>query len=364
MGRAVSDRRLIFVTQLMDPEDPVLGAVPGMVEALGERFERVVVIANETRSVPEGMEVLSLGKERGRRSGARGAAYERAVMKLLRSSHFDALFAHMCPIYLTAAAPLTKAAGVPGVLWYTHPRDSRTLRTAERLADVVLTALPGSYPRASAKVRPIGHAVDLERFAQATPSARRDGTLRLVALGRTSDSKRYVVAIDGVCRARAAGADVRLRIVGPTTTEGERRERELLEERIRLLGLSGSVTLEHEVPASEIPALLDGADALLSTTLDGSGDKAVFEAMAARRPAIVSNPAFDELLAGAPLDLTFPSGDAEALGARLAALAAADGAAFAETGSLLSARVAERHSRAHWAGAVHDVVDELAGGSR
>ena len=51
--------------------------------------------------------------------------------------------------------------------------------------------------------------------------------------------------------------------------------------------------LEHEVPASEIPALLDGADALLSTTLDGSGDKAVFEAMAARRPAIVSNPEND-----------------------------------------------------------------------
>jgi glycosyltransferase involved in cell wall biosynthesis len=360
----MTDRRLIFVTQLIDPEDALLGSVPGMVEALGERFERVVVIANETRSVPEGMEVVSLGKERGRGRCVRGGAYEHALMSLLRSSRFDGLLAHMCPVYLTAAAPLTTVAHVPRLLWYTHPRDSRTLRTAEHLADVVLTALPATYPRSSARVRPIGHAVDVDRFAHVAPATRRDGPLRLLALGRTSDSKAYGVAIDGVGRAHAQGVDVRLRIVGPATTAAELDERARLEARIRLSGLAGAVTIEPGVPSSEVPGLLEGCDALLSTTIDGSGDKAVFEAMAARRPAIVSNPAFAELLAGTRLGLTFPTDDATALGERLAAIAAADPTAFAESGALLHDRVREGHSRVHWAAAVHDVVDELAGDAR
>ena len=360
----MSDRRLIFVTQLLDQEDPVLGAVPGMVQALAERFERVVVIANETRSVPNGVEVVSLGKERGRGRCVRGGAYEHALMSLLRSSRFDALLAHMCPVYLTAAAPLTSVARVPRLLWYTHPRDSRTLRTAERLADVVLTALPDTYPRASEKVRAIGHAIDVDRFAHVTAVSRRDGTLRLLALGRTSDSKAYGVAIDGVGHAREAGTDVSLRIVGPATNEAEGRERERLEARIRLSGLTGVVTIEPGVHAAVVPGLLEETDALLSTTIDGSGDKAVFEAMAAHRPTIVSNPAFAELVAGTRLDLTFPSGDASALGERLTAIASADPAAFEESGAILHERVREGHSRAHWAAAVHDAVDELAGAER
>jgi glycosyltransferase involved in cell wall biosynthesis len=364
MGGTMSDRRLIFVTQMIDPEDALLGTVPGMVAALAERFERVVVVANETRSVPDGLEVVSLGKEHGRGRCVRGAAYERALMSLLRSSRFDALLAHMCPVYLTAAAPLTTVAHVPRLLWYTHPRDSRTLRSAERLADVVLTALPATYPHESAKVRAIGHAVDVDRFMHVAPVARRVGPLRLLALGRTSDSKAYGVAVDGVGRARALGADVRLRIVGPATTAGERDERARLEARIRLSGLAGAVTIEPGVVASEVPRLLDEADALLSTTIDGSGDKAVFEAMAARRPAIVSNPAFADLVAGTPLGLTFPTGDAAALGERLGRLSAADAMAFVDTGTILHDRVSEGHSRGHWAGAVHDVVDELAGDER
>jgi glycosyltransferase involved in cell wall biosynthesis len=270
----------------------------------------------------------------------------------------------MCPVYLTAAAPAAKVARVPTLLWFAHPQDSRSLRTAERLADVVLTSMPGSYARPGPKVRAIGQAVDLDRFAAAPPRSHAEGVTRLVALGRTSDSKRYDLAIDGVASARAAGADVRLRILGPSTTAPERDERARLAARIEGLDLADVVTLEDGVPASEVPGILAAADGLLSTTVDGSGDKAVFEAMAVARPVIASNPVFGDLLSGLPLELRFPTGDAEALGARLVALARAAPATIAATGSVLAARVAERHSRAHWADAVHDVVDELAGARR
>ena len=360
----MSDRRLIFVTQLMDPDDPVLGATAGMVEALCDRFERVVVIANEVRRAPEGIEVVSLGKEHGRGTVARGLAYQRVLARVFRRDRPDALLAHMCPVYLTAAAPRAKLARVPTILWFAHPRDSWALRTAERFSEVVLTSMPGSYPRPGPKVRVIGQAVDLDRFPMAAHAPRADDIVRLVALGRTSDSKRYDLAIGGVAAARAAGAEIRLRIVGPSTNAREQAERVRLADRIGALGLSEAVTLQDGVPAAQVPDLLASSDALLSTTVDGSGDKAVFEAMASGRPVITSNPVFADLLGSLPLSLTFPTADVPALGACLAAFAAADAAAVTDTGTRLAARVAQGHSRAHWADAVHDVVDRLAGARR
>ena len=356
----MSDRRLILVTQLMDRDDPVLGSVAGMVEALSERFEKVVVIANEVRRGSEDVEVVSLGKEHGRGRAARAFAYQGALARLLRRDRPDALLAHMCPVYLIAAAPLTRTLRVKTVLWFAHPQDSVKLRTAERLSDIVLTSMAGSYPRPGTKVRAIGQAVDLDRFPLTAPSPRAVGVSRLVAIGRTSDSKRYDLAIEGVAAARSCGADVTLRIVGPATNAHERAERIRLAGRIGALGLTEAVTLEDGVPASQVPGLLAESDALLSTTIDGSGDKAVFEAMAVGRPVVTSNPVFADLLADVPLTLMFPTGDVQALGSRLTALARAEPAAVADTGAVLAARVARGHSRAHWADAVHDVVDRLA----
>jgi len=263
-------------------------------------------------------------------------------------------------VYLSAAAPLAKLAHVPTVLWFAHPRDSLALRTAQRLSDLVLTSMPGSYPRPDPKVRAIGQAIDIDRFPTSPPLSRNPAFMRVLALGRTSDSKRYDLAIEGVAAARSNGTDVRLRIVGPSTNAHERAERVRLTARIDALGLSGAVTLEEGVPSSRVPGLLAEADALLSTTVDGSGDKAVFEAMAAGRPVVASNPAFAELLGDLPLRLMFPTGDVSALGERLSALALAERAPIVETGSVLSQRAAAGHSHAHWADAVLDEVDRLA----
>ena len=43
---------LLFVTQNLDARHPILGSVVESVRALGRRFERVTVIANEVGEVP------------------------------------------------------------------------------------------------------------------------------------------------------------------------------------------------------------------------------------------------------------------------------------------------------------------------
>ena len=82
------------------------------------------------------------------------------------------------------------------------------LRLAERLADVVVTAFPGSYPRRGPKVVPIGHAIDTEHIPAVPVTCTAGDALRLLALGRTSPVKRYDLLIDATARAWRAGADV------------------------------------------------------------------------------------------------------------------------------------------------------------
>jgi hypothetical protein len=105
----------------------------------------------------------------------------------------------------------------------------------------------------------------------------RGEVLKLIAVGRTSDSKRYAVAIAAIAAARALGASVSLQIVGPATTPRERAVRAALGEQITRLGLDEYVTIKDGVTPSEVLSLISQADAAISTTIEGSADKAVFE---------------------------------------------------------------------------------------
>jgi glycosyltransferase involved in cell wall biosynthesis len=263
----------------------------------------------------------------------------------------------MCPVYLNLAAPVTKSLGVRTILWYAHPARSAGLRLAERLADVVLTSLPGAYPGRTREVLAIGQAIDVEAFPYAEPRLP-DGSLRLLALGRTSPSKGYPVAIRGIARACERGPDVRLRIVGPATTAAERRHREELLRLIDELGLQEAIALESGVHRGDARDLLQWCDALVNTTIPGSGDKVVFEAMATGRPVLVSNPAFAPALRDLPLPLQFSDGNGEGMADRIVDLMLTDTDVRQEIGRELRRRVEEGHSLAHWTDRVIQLVTE------
>lgn len=351
---------VVFVTQLIDPADPVLGFVVRQLELLAERVDRLVVVANEVRTVPESLdaEVVSLGKESGRGQAERGLRYEAAVTGLVRRLKPATLVAHMCPVYLSLATPAARAFDARTLLWYVHPNDTGGLRLAERLADAVITALPSSYPRPGPKVRVIGHAIDTQSFALAPP-ARKGQTLRLVALGRTSPVKGYPLMVRAVAEARAAGTDVELQIVGPSQTTLERGHRLELIALIEDLAIGHAVRLEDGVAPALVPAVIAHADAVVNATRHGSADKVVFEAMAARRPVLVASPAFDPLVHDAPAQLRFPEGDATELASRITALAGTSAESFAEIGALLSERVERDHSLGHWAERVAELCTGL-----
>ena len=96
---------------------------------------------------------------------------------------------------------------MPFALWYTHWHGGRALRAATRLVDVVFSVDRSSFPLDSPKIREIGHAIDVERFAPA-PLLPHEGPLRLLALGRTARWKGLATLLEAVALAVDRGADV------------------------------------------------------------------------------------------------------------------------------------------------------------
>jgi len=359
--------RIVFVTQTIDSEDPNLGVTVDWVRALAARCDEVRVIADRVRmhDLPENVSFRTFGD---RRRLVRGARFEQAVAGALGAPTPDAVLVHMVPLFLLLAAPLARLRRVPVLLWYAHWRGDWTLRAADRLCAAALSVDRDSYPLASAKLRPIGHGIDVGRFAPRSPSAVSNGaTLQLLALGRTAPWKGYATLLDGLELAVGAGLDAHLQIRGPSTKEEERLHRVELARRIdESPDLRAHAELADPVPRDRIPGLLARTDALVTAADSGHAtqtlDKVVYEASACAVPVIASNPALARYLDGLPLRLDFRPGDAGDLARALREFGAASPATREEVGLELRRRVEQGHSVDTWADRVLDVVREVRGG--
>jgi glycosyltransferase involved in cell wall biosynthesis len=322
-------RRLVFLTQSVDPAHPVLAATIPKIRALAERVDEVVVLAQSGGGdgLPGNVEVRTFG------APSRGQRVWRFERELARALPADAVVAHMIPAYVVLAAPLVRARRTPLLLWYTHWKASSTLRAAARLATAIVSVDRRSFPLASAKVRPIGHGIDVNEFA-CTDRTGRSG-VRALVLGRYSPAKGIETILHAV--QQVDGTDVQLH--GVALNGLERRHRSDLEK----LG----IPLGDAVPRSQVPELFARSDVLVNNMEAGAPDKVVYEAAAACLPVLASNPVFDELFDGYPL--FFERDSPESLAGRLRWFAGLDGGERAEIGRTLRERVAERHSVGTWA---------------
>lgn len=340
-------RRLVFITQQVDPDDPVLAATLPKIAALAERVDEVAVLARGAveGAVPPNVRVRVFDAPGKVRRGVRFTAALAAELR--RRPRPDAVVAHMCPIYAVLAAPLVRPAGIRLLLWYTHWRAHVLLRIAERLVNRVVSVDVRSFPLASRKVTAIGHGIDLREFVCRPPGG--TPTLRALALGRYSPAKGLDVVVRGIRLALDGGLDVRLDAYGPVLSPIEREHRTELERLVAELDLAEQVGLEEAVPRVRVPELFARADVLVNNMRAGAPDKVVYEACAGCLPIVASNPVFDELVGGLEPRLLFARDSPDELAGRLRAIAALDADARGALGRELRARVSARHSVGSWA---------------
>ena len=321
-------RKLIFATQRLDPADPVLAATLPKVRALAARVDELVVLCDSAvaGTVPENVRIHEFG---ARTQAQRGAKFAAALTRELRPRPLGVV-AHMVPLYALLAAPLVRPLRVPLVLWYTHWKGHVVVRAAEKVVTHVVSVDERSFPLRSAKLRGIGHGIDLGQFS-CSDAAPGDGPLRALVLGRYSPAK----GLETVLRGVALAGGVRLEVHGTDATFADYRRS--LERLAGELGLDAQ--LGGPVPRDRVPELFARSHVLIDNMEPGAADKVVYEAAASCLPVLASSPVFDDVL---PDEARFDRGDPQSLAARLCSLER-------RRRPELRALVERNHSVDHWA---------------
>lgn len=315
--------RLLFVTQVLDRQDAVLGFVSRWVQGLAGVSERVRVLALEvgdTSDLPDNVDWIELG-----RKGAVGRylRYRRAVTRSFGEG-FDGLLTHMVPRYSVVAGSWARRAGVPHFLWYTHKGVDQRLLNAVKVVDGVFTASAESMRVDTPKKIVTGHGIDAAHF-EVGEGGRGEGPFRLLSVGRVTPAKDPLTVVEAVHLLREAGHEVTLRWAGGALARGDDEYGTMVRRAIEDRGLGEAVTFEGAVPYPDVPALYHDCDLFVNASRTGSVDKVVLEAMAASRPFLSCNESIPPVIAGGLPDeaarsaYAFGQGDARGLADAIAA---------------------------------------------
>jgi glycosyltransferase involved in cell wall biosynthesis len=316
--------KLLFLTQVVDAQDAVLGFVPRWIQAFARECERVRVVALEAGDVstlPPNADVRVVGRKG---TISRWLKYRAILSEALEKDGFDTVLAHMVPRYALLARRPARRAGAGLYLWYTHAGVDGRLRRAVRAVDKVFTASPESLRVETEKRVVTGHGIDLAHFSVgAAEDAAPVQPMRILAVGRLTPRKDPLTAIEATAILVARGHDVQLDLVGSGLTEADKGYLRTVEDEIRLGGLEGRVHRPGSVPYREVPGYYRRATVVVNASLTGSLDKVVLEAMATGRPVLTCNeaalPLFTELGEDAER-LAFEPGNAAQLADRIEAL--------------------------------------------
>jgi glycosyltransferase involved in cell wall biosynthesis len=346
--------KLVFVTQVLDRGDAVLGFVHRWVQGLASCTAHVRVLALEvgdTSGLPDNVDWRELGR---RGHLARWFRYRGLLHEALRRDGFDALLTHMVPRYSLVAAGPARRAGVPHFLWYTHAGVDGRLVRAERVVDGIFTASEESLRIDTSKRIVTGHGIDVAHFAgdgraPAVPP-------RLLSVGRVTQSKDPLTVLEALALLMHEGRDVHLDWAGGALARGDDEYGERVRARAKALGLESRVRWLGAVPYADVPALYRAATVFVSASRTGSVDKVVLEAMAAGRPVVTSNEAFPRVFAALgdvslpngrgnlASRLVVPAGDPVALAASLGEWLDLDQGARDAAGAALTELVQREHS--------------------
>ena len=317
--------KLLIVTQIVDTQDPALGFFVSWIEKFARECESVEVIClrEGAYTLPANVRVHSLGKENGPASRMTYAWRFLSLAWRLRRQ-YDSVFVHMNHEYLVIAGWLWRVLDKRTGLWYLHKSVTRSLRIGVRWADIVFTASRESFRLPTAKLQIVGHGVDMVPLPK-VPAA--SGELRLVSLGRISESKgiREVLAALDILHTR--GVSFTYTIVGSPVTMKDKAYEQALTYEIACKPYTEAIRFAGPVPHAAIPRILSEADVFVHLSDTGSLDKAALEALLAGVPVVTSNDSIKTLV---PQEWCVDRHDAGAVADAIRAVRTADMSAVVE----------------------------------
>ncbi len=336
--------KLLFLTQVIDADDAVLGFVPRWIEGLAARCERVRIVALEagnTSTLPSNVDVRVVGRKG---TITRWLRYRAILSEAFGKDGFDAVLAHMVPRYALLASGPAKRANARLYLWYTHAGVDSRLRRAISRVEKVFTASSESLRIDTDKRVVTGHGIDLHHFENrgggpAVPN-------RLLAVGRLTKAKDPITVLSALSILVARGHDVYLDLVGSGLTAQDEGYMRAIEEAIEVGGVGARVHLAGEVPYRDIASWYSRSSVVVNSSSTGSLDKVVLEGWASSRPVVSCNEAIPPLLAefgAAANDFHFEPRNAAALADKVEKILQRPSSERAALGERLRAIVARDH---------------------
>ena len=335
--------KLLFITQVYDPQDAVLGFVAGWIRELAARCESVQVICLEAGDLsqrPANVQVHVLGRHGYVRRWWRWRRY----MSEAFAAGCTHVLAHMVPRYATWAVRPARRARAKVCLWYTHAGVDQRLVDACAKVDLVFTASHESLRVATPNKVVTGHGIDTQHFRATHAPAQ--APRRILSVGRLTPSKDPLVIVDALALLVRAGAPLHLDLVGAGLVEADTAYRELVLQRIAQHQLEQHVTLHGSIPWLQVPAYFERASVVINASHTGSIDKVVLEAMSMQRPVVSCNEAVPPLLkalGARAASMAFVPGDAASLAHQIQALLNLPSADYAAMGHELRAIVEREH---------------------
>lgn len=270
--------RLLFVTQAIDLDEPVLSAYHNWVRELATKYENITTICLKKGryDLPENVRVHSLGKEKGAQLPLLYTLRFLWLSWKLRNE-YDAVFVHMNQEYILISGVLWKLLGKRVYLWRNHYAGSFLTDIAVAFCTKVFCTSAHSYTAKYAKtvLMPVG--VDTDRFSETTSVVRVPRSILFFA--RIAPSKRPDMFIEALGLLKKQRVSFVASIYG-SPLPSDNSYYESLKTRVQKLGLEDVVTFYPGVPNSEAPSVYAAHEISVNCSPNGMFDKTLFEAAA------------------------------------------------------------------------------------
>ena len=343
--------RLLIVTQKVDEESDIMGFFVGWIRALSSRFSEVKVLclAKGVYDLPDNVEVISLGKERGVSKRGQMLKLFLEIPKLLYK--VDAVFAHMAPEYVRAIYPFNIIFRRPILFWYAHVKVSPLAKWALGKVDYVLTPSKESFEVDSDKVIATGHGIDTVRFSPAVSGA--NPTEDILAVSRISRVKRVETLIEALnILVNEKKLQVKVNMYGEPARSEDGEYLEELKDLIAKYKLEQNFIWKGGVANEEMPNIYRKHKVFVRMQGGGGFGKTELEAMSVGVPAITPTKVYQDDLGNFASSLYFTEDDAEMLAEKLAKVLKWSDLERAEYAKLARRLVVEKHN-------VENVADHI-----
>jgi glycosyltransferase involved in cell wall biosynthesis len=282
--------RILFITQVIDRNDPYLSFVHRWIAAFSREFESITAICLKKGDydLPKNVKVLSLGKEKKKGKVSPRLSYVFVLYRCLwrERGSYDAVFVHMNQEYMLVAGWWWKLTGKPAYMWRNHYAGSILTDMAAAFCTNVFCTSKYSHTANYERTifMPVG--VDTAFFRPVAGVARAPRSILFFA--RMAPSKRPDALVEALGILAKKGIDFSASFVGDAIPK-DAGYHESLKSRALALGLDGKISWESGVPNDRTPAIYSAHEIFINLSPSGMLDKTIFEAMACGTIALASS---------------------------------------------------------------------------